>query len=343
MADYGGMSENDLMEARKRTLEEIKKRGGKGGAPGYTKRLAEIDNALSGLRKSAGVQGPPTDTRQPITQNPTGPTERTTPVNQAISETPAGPVDSTLGVNKKTGAIDPSQAVPTISGENAADINRTFQMQNPGSQTDIYGNTQNITRDPNTGEIAINQQGGAAATGANAAFLSGLTDFSQNGQSARTQAQDAAYGYISQNYASDEAREVEQERQRLAEQGIGEGQDVYGIAMDRIDRKYRNLEDQARNQGILAGNSIYSTNVGALGTLSGVQQQQKPTFTAYQGGTSNQADVLMQLLSTMSIADLQRYGIDKETAARIQAATIAARSSGSSSSDEGFIIGGAAP
>lgn len=266
---------------------------------------------------------------------------------QASTSAQKGLAGKSLGVSRKTGAINPNKAVPTVTSAVNQDIASTFNMNNPGSQTDAAGNSQQITRDPVTGEVKIVQTGGQNYQGASNAFLSALNDFSGNGQNARMSAQDAAYGYITKDYGEQKNREIAAERQRLAEQGIpddpGDLNNPYQKLIGRIDNKYQGLYDQAKNQAILSGNSIYSTNAGVVNTLGGTVQGQTPNFTPYAGGQSNSADYIINLIKTMSDADLAKYGIDKDTATKLKTAKIAAGASGGGSSDSGFLIGGTAP
>lgn len=221
-----------------------------------------------------------------------------------------------LGVNGKTGGIDPNRAVPEVTQAAIDDTTTNFNQNNPGSQTDSQGNSQTITRDAN-GNVVINKTAGAGLTAANNAFTSALTDFTANGQSGRQNAENAAYNYISQNYAKQKQQEQESAKQELANRGIPvdpNPNSLYGRTLAQIDQKYQSLDDQAKNQGLTAGNAYYSTNVGAIGSLGSTIQGQQQQTTQFQGATSNQAPTLENLLATMSDADLKKYGIDKTDA-----------------------------
>lgn len=250
------------------------------------------------------------------------------------------------GVDKKTGVIDPNKAVPTVTGAIQDDTNKNFAMNNPGVQTDALGNTQQIVFDPVTGQTSINKTAGGALTSANNAFMGAANDFTQNSQSARLAAQDAAYNYITRDYASQKAREIDAAKQELSNRGIpidaGNPNSLYSRTLSDIEKKYQGMDDQAKNQAITQGNQTYATNAGVVGTLGGTLQGQNPTFTAFQGGQSNIGEGLLNLISVMSDADLKKYGIDKD----VELKKLAIRKSGSSgggAADTSPVFAGNAP
>lgn len=250
-----------------------------------------------------------------------------------------------LGINKGTGQISPQTATDTVTGATAADSAKNFQMQNPGSQTDALGNTQNIVTDPTTGKTSITQNAGGALSAANTAFTTAAGGLANDG---RAQAQDATYGYITKNYDRNKARDIEAKKQELANQGIPFSADPnsrWQKELGGINENYQSLDDQAHMQAITAGNQTYATNVGAVGTLGSTLSSQTPSFTAFQGGQSNQGAALMSLLGTISQADLAKYGIDKDFAAKLKqiAAAKSAGGGGGAEDSSGPIIGGSAP
>ena len=270
------------MQAQEARAREIVAKHGSKGEGGA--RLALIQKSIQGLQKG---QTPATD----------------------------------LGINKKTGQIDPTKAVGAVTGAVADDTNQTFNMQNPGAQTDAFGNTQNITRDPATGQVTINQTGGAGLTAANNAFTGALSDFGANGQSAAMAAQNANYNYLTRNDAKAKQDEINAAKQELSNRGIPINPDpksLYGRTLAQIDQKYQNLTDQANNQAIITGNQTLATRAGVIGTLGQTVQGQSPTFTAYQGGQANQGGALSELLKTISGADLAAYGINQDTMTKLK-------------------------
>lgn len=70
---------------------------------------------------------------------------------------------ATTDIGLKTGgegAIDPAKATAAVLGAEERDSQNTFNMNNPGAQTDALGNSQVITVDPQTGQTKLVQQGG---------------------------------------------------------------------------------------------------------------------------------------------------------------------------------------
>lgn len=267
---------------------------------------------------------------------------------QATKGTPTSAVSPgtpSLGINDKTGAINSAVATGTVTDAASKDTSTNFNLNNPGSQTDSFGNTQNIEVDPVTGQVRIKQVGGAALSAANNAFTAAATNIGTG----RTQAQDAAYGYITKDYGQAKQRELEAAKQELAQRGIPidpSPNSLWSKTIQNIDQKYQSLDDQAKNQAIGAGNQTYATDAAAVGTLAGATQAMNPNFTQYQGATSNQAANLQQLLSTISAADMAKYGIDKDMQAKLKALA-AAKSGGGGGGGGGNstapIIGGIAP
>jgi hypothetical protein len=268
---------------------------------------------------------------------------------QAGGTTPTTSTPSTapkLGINDKTGAINSAVATGTVMDAANQDTSNNFNLNNPGSQTDAMGNTQTITRDPVTGAVSLSQQGGSALSAANQAFTSAAGGIA-NG---RNEAQNAAYSYITKDYGQSKAREQEAAKQELAQRGIPidpSPESLWSKTLQGIDQKYQSLDDQAKNQAIGAGNQTYATNTAAVGTLAGATQAMTPNFTPYQGAQSNNAANLQQLLSTISAADMTKYGIDQDMQAKLKALAAAKSGGGGGGSNGGGstspIIGGVAP
>lgn len=252
-----------------------------------------------------------------------------------------------LGVDT-TGQINPTVATGTINDAQNADVTKTFNMQNPGAQTDASGATQTVQRDPVTGEVKINQTGGAGYGAATTAFTNALGGLGNDG---RKSAQDAVYNYQTQYDAQDKAQEIEDKKQELINKGIPEQYSndplrptLWQKSLSSIDRKYQGLKDQAMNQAITAGNQTYATNVGAVNTLGSTVTGQTPNFTPYQGGQSNQSGTLLDTLKTISAADLQKYGITQDVMTKLQAiAKSKSGGGGGGSGGGGIVFGGDAP
>ncbi len=112
----------------------------------------------------------------------------------------------------------------------------------------------------------------------------------------RTDAQNAAYNFTTKDYAADKANEIEAAKQEAAMRGIpydpGNPNSAYGRNIESIDRKYRDLDYQAKNLALSQGNEIYQTEVGAK---------------------QNAFDSFINAALGMSSAELNKYGIDQNT------------------------------
>ena len=80
------------------------------------------------------------------------------------------------------------------------------------------------------------------------------------------EAYNSAYNYITQDYSNQKAQEMEAAKQELANRGIPldptEGS-LYQKTLASIDKKYTQLDDQAKNQAFLQGGQLYGTKAGA--------------------------------------------------------------------------------
>lgn len=257
-----------------------------------------------------------------------------------------------LGINSKTGTVDPTKATGAIYDATVGDTTKNFNLNNPGTQVDASGNTRSIEMDPVTGQTKIIDKGGASRTAAETAFTNAVTGLGTDG---RKTAQDATYNYLTRYDATDKAREMEDAKQELAIRGIPidpSKDSLWSKTLEGIERKYNDRRDQANNQALLAGNQVYSTNVGAVNTLGATLAGQSPAFTAFQGAQSQVAPAMLDTLKTIVGFDAQRYQVDKQYKAemdRIAVQRLAASKVGSGGGGGGgdggspFIIGGEAP
>jgi hypothetical protein len=155
--------------------------------------------------------------------------------------------------------------------------------RNPGNPAGP-GNTAdpaNMGIDPATGQITP----GAA--------IGGAKDFAQTGQ---TDAQRAAYDFITKDYATQKQQDVEDKKQELAQRGIPISADPNSLwmkSLNNIDTHYQNLYDQAKNQAITEGATVQNANTNA--------------FSSFMSG-----------LIGMSDAELKKYGIDKDTMVKLR-------------------------
>lgn len=127
----------------------------------------------------------------------------------------------------------------------------------------------------------------------------------------RDQGQQAAYDFNTRNYATDKARELEDAKQEAANRGLpydpANPESGYGQLVGSVDRKYTQLDQDAKNQAILQGNQLYQTET--------------------QANTSS-FDSFMNAALGMSQADLNKYGLDQQKyleLKKIKAAREAAR------------------
>jgi len=249
----------------------------------------------------------------------------------------ANPNYGNLGINGEK--INARRAIRTVTDATAADTSKNFYMQNPGEQTDAFGNNQSISYDPATGKTSITQNAGGALSATTRAFLNATEGLGNDG---RAQAQDANYNYITRDNERNKQREIAAKEQQLANQGVPWSADPnsrYQKELAGIQERYQRMDEDARNLAITTGNETYATNVNAVGTLGTTMQNQSPTFTAFTGGQSNQGEALMNLFNSLSQAELTKLGINKDFTAKLKGIAASKASSGSG----GPIIGGVAP
>ena len=351
-----GKSEQELMEMRKRTEEEIDKKGGKQNAPNYASRLDQIDKALSTIRKDAGVKGPPTDDRPAITG--TTPGDTGTPSNTGgisttgtnIGASPLIPDDITGAVDSTSGAVNLGKAADVIEKTKAQDINTQFKLDQPIRMTDQFGNVRVISRDPNTGEVTISDTAGG--TSSKFKDLAEAAASNWNPQAGRAAAEEAAYGTITKFYDRDKERELEASKQELANRGIPYNpaeavnpntKDLYGRTIGGIDQKYQSLKDDAARQAILAGNQSFATNTAAQQAFLNAAMQGATQFAGSWQPYQNKVDAsltdeTLDLVKLSADAYLAKYGIDKDVA--IKKKQIALQGSGGSGGSSGGSSGG---
>jgi uncharacterized protein YdbL (DUF1318 family) len=183
---------------------------------------------------------------------------------------------------------------------------------------------------PNDSLGGFNSKGGAFedTTGLfnSAPKIPGATDLAGDINKVR----DANYQYLSRDFASNKAQEIEAARQDLAQRGIPfdpNPQSLYGRTMKQLEQKYGDLDMQAKQQAIIGGDSSFSTQVGAADTAN----------QAFYRGVFGLTD-----------AELNKYNIDENT--RVALKKIAAdrasqkeqiaRSGGGSQQETGIIMGG---
>ena len=143
-------------------------------------------------------------------------------------------------------------------------------------------------------------------------------------------ARDANYAYLSRDFASNKATQIENKKQELANRGIPYSDDPnspYGKAIKQIETQFADLDMQARNQSISGGNETINT----LSTAS-----------------TNANQAFMKNVLGLTDAELTKYGIDQDTLTKLR--NIAAqkeiankKQAGSGNQGSNISIGGNAP
>lgn len=262
-----------------------------------------------------------------------------------------------LGVDKETGQISPQKAIGDVIPGLEDDFETNFRTNNP-NQEDVYGNRRNISRDEEGNVTIGDKAGGAFGGSMDAFLkslqgfsqngpldLSGAPQILQTGdvRQESERAADANYNYITKNYGKQKAQEMESAKQELANRGIPMDPDpnsLYGKTLREIDNKYQEMDDQAKNQGITKSNETLGALIGGQGiardsfvsgamakhgsdlgdvtTFGGMANQFAPNFQPYQGGSQDKAGTMMDLLKTISGADLAKFGIDQDTMVKLR-------------------------
>lgn len=302
------MTLEELQAQRTRILAEIKRRGGVANAPKFAEQLKGIEGQIRQAR--GGGQA-------------------------------AQSID--LGVDQKTGVIDAEKLVPAVTGAEQKDAETTFNMNNPAVQTDQSGNTQTVTKDPTTGQVTVQQTGGALSQGAQG-FLQGAIGNAQGagqldlsglikqlgGQKldlsgapqilqandVRAQADqvaDANYRYLTKDLGAQKKQELEERKQELAQRGIPinfGGDDLYSRGIKDIDDKYKSFDDQARMQALMSRDQ-------SLGALTGAQKTAYDSF--LQGATTSYDAATGNLKDQAALGSLQAQNAQNQVGTAISA------------------------
>jgi len=220
--------------------------------------------------------------------------------------------------------------------KNAINVGRpTPQTGGPlqiGTQPPATGGPLYI--DPNSGDYDPN----AVLSQAPAIYSTG--DF----QSEVQKAQDANYQYLTKNLGQQKAQEMEAMKQELANRGIPLDMtptSAYGSAIKSLEDKYTQLDQDARNQAIMAGNQTLTAQSGVnlagreafLQGIMGIGGQQADMYGLQQDRAFRERQL-----------DWQTKQAQKDRALQLRLARM--RSSGGGGGgggDAGPIIGGMAP
>lgn len=262
------------------------------------RKVAEDSGAYGSRGAALAKQLQQRNSRQPAVGEPT-------PEADAAVEIALPTRTPDLGVNQQTGVINPNVAAPVLTGAEERDAQYNFNLNNPGQQTDIFGNTQSIAIDPQTGQVTKTAQAGGLGSAAQS-FLTGALGQAQQGaqldlsnelgqlQGARLDLSgapqilqagdvrgdaqavaDANFGFLTRNLQRDKGRELEETKQMLAERGIPidyENPDsMWNKAVGSIEEKYQNLTDQANQQALMSRDA-------SLQALTNVQGSARDAF-----------------------------------------------------------------
>ncbi len=232
------------------------------------------------------------------------------------------------GVDKETGAINPDIAAKRIYNNEQSDFQRNFNANNPGLQVDEFGNRQDITIDPSTGETKVVKTAGGAVSDTMGAFKNAIGGFTSDLSGQVSKAQNANYDYMTRNLAQQKQQDLEASKQELAQRGIPldpSSNSLWGKTIGNINNRYQDLTDQANQQSIMLGNQTLGAQTGAqnstLGTLTSTANAFRQNATPFQGANVDSSGAVQGAINSASGANLgaaqTRAEIEK---AKIQAA-----------------------
>jgi hypothetical protein len=213
-------------------------------------------------------------------------------------------------VDTKTGVIDAPKAVESVVGAEKEDVKTNFNLSNPGSETDAFGNKKSTVLNPD-GTVTIKSEAGgplktftsqaeAAAAGYTKLDLSGAPVVSGGTPEDRKKAEDANYATLTRFYDRDQGRDMEAAKQELANRGIPFNPDevynentknLYGKTVGGIKQYYDAQRANAANQSVVKGNETMLANTSASNTanaafVNAATQQNSGNLTGIQTLTS---------------------------------------------------------
>jgi hypothetical protein len=222
------------------------------------------------------------------------------------------------------GTINKPAAEADLADKRKADEEAQFKLDNP-DEVDEYGNTVTYTKDPVTGQIKRTITAGDTAKRFRELALKAAEGYDP--ETDRQNAQDATYGSLTKYYDRDKARELEAQKQELAERGIpydpAAAQDVnsknlYGRTIGGIDQKYQGFKEEAGRQSILSGNQAYATTASArdsfLTAATGSANSFGADFKQYVNTVQKQAgndDLTLLSMSADQIAKMRGISVQE--------------------------------
>jgi hypothetical protein len=166
------------------------------------------------------------------------------------------------------GTINPDAAADRVADAREVDAATQFKLDNP-DQTDEFGNTVTYTMGPDGKPIRTVKQGETATRFRELALAAAQ---GWNPDEDRRRAEEATYGTLTKYYDRDQAREMEEQKQELANRGIPydptaaqdpNSKNLYGRTIGGISEKFRGLKDTAAQQSVLSGNAAFQTTTAA--------------------------------------------------------------------------------
>lgn len=348
----------------KETAEAKGAYGAKGAA------LAQEIRKRNEKRASAGATGSPEAQPGGVGTPPVPVTTETKPVDLGV-EKGTGMIDPAKAGGVLTGAEE-KDAEKTFNMNNPG-----IQVDQFGNKRIITRDpaTGEVTVRAEGGELANNAKGILGGALENLGTkgnldLSGAPKILETGD-VRSEAQrvgDANFAYLTRNVDRDKRREMEATKQELAERGIpidyGNPDSMWNKATGAVNQRFDEINAAANQQAIIGrdasmGALISGQNVARDAFLKGAGMEAENAranlnsalgatgaltgqFTPYAGGSVDQSGVLGTLFSKMSDAELAKYGIDKDYAAKIRAIAKGGGGGGGNTGG-GFAIGGVAP
>lgn len=171
-------------------------------------------------------------------------------LNSNVTDANAASTLATLQARQKAGNIGPND-LARLKNLQAKYPNGAPAGPTGGSEIDT-------TIDPNTGKIKDPNE-----------VINGLqkTDTTTG----MNNAYNAAYGYLTKDYAAQKIQDTENAKQELADRGIpvssvvgnSNSPDVYQRTLGNIDTKYQSLDDQAKSQAMTAAQGFQTTQSNA--------------------------------------------------------------------------------
>lgn len=234
----------------------------------------------------------------------------------------AAPATKDPGFNPD-GTIDRPKTKEELDAIEKERVDRDFKLAHP-DRKDQYGNTIHTVMNPD-GSTREEVTQGAQAKAFSDAAAAALTTYDPEAD--RRGATDAAYGTLTKYYDRDKAREMEDQKQELANRGIPydpaaaqdpNSKNLYGRTIGGIDQKYQGLKDDASQKAILAGNEAYGVTSSArdnfIKAMTAGSQAYGADYGAYQNNIQSQLgdnDKYLLTLTAQQLATIKGISVQE--------------------------------